>query len=134
MFGRDGALLTDNGINMGGEFFLALNSCAAADINRSSLLLAHPGHSFTVPDPSSATYAEQQGDGWRFITVTGTEHDDFSDVTLWKQPMMDDSITENISGTRMFEISNALIGGCFNWTLLGQDEPDLFNHPAAVFP
>lgn len=120
-----------SGINMDGEFWLALNS-SDADIKRPSLLLAHEGHD-VVLDPTWITYPEQQSDWWRFITVNGTEHYDFSDLTFFKELSVG-TPTGNISTARMVEITNTLVGGFFNWTLLGQDEAGLFNDPSQVFP
>ncbi|KAJ4394478.1 hypothetical protein N0V93_003696 [Gnomoniopsis smithogilvyi] len=123
-----------SGINLDGEFVLALNS-SAADIKRPSLLLAHQGHNFTL-DPTWATYTKQQSDWWRFITVEGTGHWDFSDATFWKElyQMINPVIIGDLSGTRMIEITKRLVGGFFNWTLLGHEDVTLFNHPALTFP
>lgn len=122
-----------SGINMDGEFWLALNS-SAADIRRPSLLLASENHN-GAQDPSWITYPEQQSDWWRFITIDGAEHLDYSDFTFWKDfNPGSPAPTGNISTARMIEITNTFIGGFFNWTLLGQDEAGIFNNPAQIFP
>ncbi|KAG6365772.1 hypothetical protein INS49_007383 [Diaporthe citri] len=126
--------LVPAGINLDGAFLGKLDS-PAADVERPSLLLGFEGHASTHYDLSWDTYTEAQSSWWRVIEVNGTRHQDWSDITFWKEldpPVQ--TTTGNISGERMVEVETSLVAGFFDWTLWGKDQGELFDEPDLFYP
>jgi hypothetical protein len=122
-------------INLDGTLFGAPNSsdATAADIKKPVLMFGNGvPHNFAT-DRSWLTFPSAQTGWWREITVSGSLHLDFSDISLWKG--LNGSGTPEIGlieGKRMVSIVRTFVLGFMNM-LRGERVPVL-DGPSVVWP
>lgn len=122
----------DAAVNLDGTLWgdLVAND-SSVDTGKPVLFLATAGHSGDG-DPSWATFPAWQTGWWRLLSVAGTLHSDWSDVTFWKQFGMNKA-TGDIDGRRMIDLSREYIGAFFGRHLRGEDAP-ILDAPAEEWP
>jgi dienelactone hydrolase len=125
----------DAGLNMDGTFFAPV---PADGLNgRPFLLLGTPAHS---PGGADVTWDRdwRSLDGWkRWLTVTGTEHFDYSDIAVLADQAGLPDTASPLPGDRTAQIVRDYVGAFFDLHLRGiarplLDGPDA-GHPEVVF-
>lgn len=105
----------------GGIFGIAAANLSSSDAGKPTMLLGFENHTPRT-DRSWGNYTSQQTDWWRVITVNGTVHQDWSDLSFWKifgttRPM------GSIDGRRMVNIRSAYVRAFLDEHLRGEESP-----------
>ncbi|KAF2117078.1 hypothetical protein BDV96DRAFT_644510 [Lophiotrema nucula] len=117
------------GINLDGLFF------DHPDVQKPFLLFAGAEHTPTV-DPSWSPFSANQSGWWQWVNVTGSSHQDFSDLGDWVdvQGLRNETLTPSLGtiwAPRMDYIVRSFVEGFFDFVL---GEAAWLKVPSAKFP
>jgi hypothetical protein len=123
-------------LNLDGTLFGAMNNSDARriDVKKPVLMLGNGAPHSYATDKSWLTFPLAQSGWWRQVTISGSSHLDFSDITLWKQ--FNGSGTPQIGlieGNRMVTIMRRYTTAFFD-KLRGEATGTMLDMGSVMFP
>lgn len=101
------------------------SNSSLADLKRPVLLMGTTNHTGSY-DPTWDTFPVAQTGWWHILWVAGADHLDFSDVTFWREFLVNRQTSNTtIQGGRMMNVTREFVTAFFNYTMLNQKEREL---------
>ncbi|KUJ10020.1 alpha/beta-hydrolase, partial [Mollisia scopiformis] len=117
----------------GGLYGNPASNSSLADLKRPVLQMGTVNHTGSY-DPTWDTFPVAQTGWWRTLWVARADHLDFSDVTFWREFLVNRQTSNTaIQGRRMVNVTREFVTAFFNYTLLNQEEKVL-SKPGADWP